>query len=481
MIVKILRTEFELKNNIFELKKLILEQSAENGALVSLGALLNVKEDTTYFVDNLNLFYVYLIEFLKDNEIEFDYSYKAGVCSNVKLTLKKKIVFVNYEKKFGVEFSEDSKENWLLIDYAMKHHRTRISIGADAYNEFLLTIFRHKDNDNANHKLMRETFPVLEHDSMLEEAKRNVAGFQMCKRGMFNNVYDYDISSSYASNILNDTPCGLPYYFDALENVPKTYFKIIKFTYYNCKLKSNGIDFVKTGVLGTLVLPERLFEQFKANYDARIKIQKICAFKTRKSLFNKFIKETIIQGKMTEKNKRIASYNKILGNAVIGYLGRNTKTTRNLAKKTPNGLVLEEFEEDIEPIYLPAYLCCLDHAKSKFIRTLRPFYKSIIYANTDGFMSTEKIPLDLLNIQNSNQVIGNFRLCHEFETVFIASVNGYAGRTKDGEIENCISGMTVSEKISPEQFSTQKFDYVINERTNDGRMSLRTVTGRGTG
>lgn len=476
MTIKILRTEFELENNIFELKKLIVTESAEDsGALVSLGELLENLEDTTYYVDNLNLFYVYLIKFLTDNKIEFEFSYKAGVCSNVKVQIRKtKFLFVNFTSKFGVEFSDDSKENWLLVDYAKKHHRTRISIGADAYNDFLLTIFTVKE-DNANHKLIRETFPIIEHDSLLETAKKNVAGFQMCKRGMFHNIFDYDISSSYASNILNDIPVGTPMYFDAIEDVPKTYFKVIKFAYYNCKLKPNGIDFIKTGAIGTHVLTERLFEQFKANYNANIKIQKICAFKTRKSIFKKFIQNTIIHGKMTEKNPRIAAYNKILGNAVIGYLGRNTKTTRNLAKKTPNGLVFEEYEEDIEPIYLPAYLCCLDHAKSKFIRTLRPFYKTIIYANTDGFMSTEPIDLSVLNLQNTNKVIGNFRQCNEFETVFIASVNGYAGRTRDGKIKDCVSGMSLSEQISPEQLSSKQFEYYVNEKTNDGRMSLRTV------
>lgn len=469
-----LKVDFELlPNEEYKIKSMKArgdEMWFDADHICSMGALLMWGCDVTYYVNNLNMFYIYLIKFLCDNKIKFEYAYRNGKCSNVKVDYNGyKITFVNFKSKFGVDFAdEDDAQNWLLIDYAIEKGRTRLSLGADAYNEFLLTIFTEKPRENANHNLIRETLPIFEYDDMLLEAKRNAYGFQFVRAGWYDKGFEYDISSSYPSSALNDLPVGLPFYFDNLQDVPKSYFKIINFTFYNLKLKDNGIPFLNVGHMGQLSLSERLFDEFKRNYDATIKIKRIEAFKTRKSIFKDFIDQTIVHGKMVEKNKRIASYNKFIGNAIIGYLGRNTTTTRNTAKIAPNGLVLEKYEETIDPIYLPAHIAILDASKARFLKAIKPYFKNIIYANTDGFICTHEIDLRWLNLTNTHECLGAFRFQNEYTQLYIECINGYAGITADGEIENTISGMSLGHTITPIEYHSKGFEYYINEPTSQG-------------
>lgn len=465
MDYKILETTFELNaENEYQIKEILVDKKTH-----AFHELFFYKQDTTFFVSNLNILYIYLIKFLCDNEIQFDFAYKNGKCSNVKCDINgTKILFVNFKSKFGVDFSENYEDNKKLVDYAQKMHRNKISLGADAYSEFLHTIFKRKEEENANYNLIREDFPVFKYDEMLLEAKKNVYGFQYSVAGRYKDTYDYDISGSYPASALNDTPTGPPHYYNRLEDVPKSYFKIIKFTYFNCELKKNGINFVKTQSMGQITLTERLFELFKENYNAKIIIKKIEAFKTRKSMFKQFINQTVIAGKTMQKDKILAKYNKAVGNAIIGYLGRNETTLKNIAKIGKNGLEIEKEEVEIDPIYLPAYLAILDASKAKFLKAIRPFWKHIIYANTDGFLSTQKIDLQMLNFRNSNSLLGNFRLCHKYMDLYVECINGYAGITEDGEIMNTISGMSFERIITPDDYQNKSFVYYVNEPTPAG-------------
>lgn len=472
MIYKILKTTFELnEQNEYQIKNILIDNEQRN-----FHELFFCKSDTTFYVSDLNIFYIYVIKFLCDNDIKFDFAYKNGKCSNIKTQINGiKILFVNFKSKFGVDFLNDYEDNKKLLDYAISHYRTKISLGADAYSEFLHTIFRRKEEENANYNLIREDFPIFEYDEILQEAKKNVYGFQFAQAGRYKNIYDYDISGSYPASALNDTPSGPPHYYTNFEDVPISYFKIIKFTYYDCSLKENGISFVNVGVMGSLVLTERLFEAFKENYNAKIIIKKIEAFKTRKSMFEKFINQTVIAGKTLEKDPLIAKYNKAVGNAIIGYMGRNETTIKNIAKMTPSGLVIDKEETSIDPIYLPAYLAILDASKAKFLKAIRPYWRDIIYANTDGFLCKKELNLSLLNIRNSNKILGNFRCCHKYSDIYVECINGYAGITTDGEIMNTISGMSFERIITPQDYETKSFVYYVNEPTAAGTIRKTVI------
>ena len=450
-----------------------------------------LKEVSAHTIGNvcidLDKAYIYIIKYLTDNHFKctiedlktntFSYVYKSGKCNNIKLkTNSSTIVFVNFKSKFGVEFG-NYNENKELIDYAIAHNRVGYSLGKDAYNEFVTGLFNTRYNEFTAHQIMRADnhFPIFKYSTELLEAKNNVSGYQMCKQGTYQNIFEYDISSSYPAQLLCNTPTGLPKLYNNLNDIPETYFKVITFTYYNNKgIKPNKIDFIQTSELGQITLTQNLFELFKENYDCNIIIKNVIAFKTQKSPFVKFITNNIINGKMRESRPHIAKYNKYIGNAIIGYFGRNAKTTENIAESTQYGLKTSTVDKDIDPIYLPVYLSVLDRAKTAFIHTLQDNIDSIIYANTDGFLSTRPIDVNLLNINNCLK-IGNYRNKNIYAQIYIEAINGYAGITASGEIDNTLSGMTLDDVISPEQYRTRQFKYYINIPTENGTICRKEI------
>ena len=77
--------------------------------------------------------------------------------------------------------------------------------------------------------------------------------------------------------------------YENIEDIPQTYFYIVKFSAIDIKLKAGKIDFLETDNINisTFVLTQHLFNLFKSNYTyTRIRIKKIIAFKTRKGLFD---------------------------------------------------------------------------------------------------------------------------------------------------------------------------------------------------
>ena len=487
MIYKTLQVDFTLnEHNEYEIKSIIIDQFSYTNLTFIPFIPLQWKEDTTFYVNDLDKFYIYLIRFLLKNGYQnttedlkdktFSYAYKSGKCSNIKIKNGFLIQFVNFKSKFGVEFGTDA-ENQELIEYAQNKGRLACSLGADAYNEFIRTILHpNRYNDYIAHQIMRQEdhYPIFEYTNELLEAKEHLSGYQMCLRGTYENVIDYDIESSYPAQALCDTPKGLPKYFYDMEDVPSTYFKIITFSFFNCHLKPNKIEFINCNCMGELTLTERMFELFKENYSFTYKIKQITAFKTQKSPFRKFITDNIINGKKNEPRKHIAKYNKYIGNSIIGYFGRNTTTIENTAKLNDLGIEISSIDKTIDPIYLPVYLCVLDRAKSKFIRTIQKHKDKIVYANTDGFLSVEPINTQSLNLDNS-LLIGNYREKNVYKLIHIECINGVSAITTDGEIENTISGMTLEAILSPEDYRNRNFVYYMNTTTPQGTIKKQII------
>lgn len=469
----ILTTEWNVSKGFYVLKAI-----KKNDKECAFHSLFFLQKNETYVVDKLDILYIYILKFLTDNEITPNIVLKNGNCANITAKIGDfELVFINWRNKFGFEILPEFERNLKLVKYAEQHHHDRKSIGADAYNAFLRSFFVHEKDEAALYGVIKspQFHPIFEYDDMLLECKRNVQGVQFCRPGRYSDLIEYDISSSYPASALNDLPEGLPYYFDSLEKVPKSYFKIIQFTYYDVKLKPNGIDFIGVSAIGRLTLSERLFGEFQRNYDAKIKVKRVEAFKTHKSMLRWFINDTVVRGKQLERDPDIAKYNKTLGNAIIGYFGRNTTTTACDVKIGPTGLEIETQEQAIDPVYLPAYLAILDASKAKFLRAIKPHYNKIVYANTDGFLTTEHIDLAQLNMHNSNAVLGNFKIKHVFKDIYIHCMNGYAGITADGEVLNTISGMSLTGAVTPEEYEKQSFAYTINMPTADGRMRQQVV------
>lgn len=492
--IKLLDIQFKLQKNEYSIETIKMSSKTDvynfNNLNNFIATIDLYQQDTIFYCNDLDKFYIYLIYYLVSmfnyENVEkaikcrqFSYSYKNGQCSNIKLCnrFNTRILFVNFKCKFGLEYLDD-QTNWELIEYATEHGRNGCSLGADAYNEFIQTLLPPtRYMDFVAHKIMRngDHYPIFKYNIDLLEAKENVAGFQFCKAGDYQDLFEYDISSSYPSNLLTDMPRGLPKMYKTLEEVPSTYFKIVKFTYFNCEPLTN-IKWVQTSGMGQLCLTERLFELFKITYRANIVIKYIYAFKTQKSPFKKFVYNNAVIGKLNEPRKYIAKYNKYIVNAIIGYMGRNTYTVKNSIKTNSTHSLIKTIEEEkeIDPIYLPVYLSVLDKAKSAFIKTILKHTDTIVYANTDGFLSTMPLNIDLLNIHNSLP-IGNYRAKTLYKQIHIECINGYAGITDTGEIDNTISGMTLEEIITPEQYKHKQFKYYIQEPTARGTIRKRYI------
>lgn len=477
--ISFLQTKFNLINEYYELEQMCDQLTGELLTLEELSQL----DSCLFYVDNLNFLYIYVInELIKQGyksttektpkRHEFSFAYNAGNCAN--LTFKNDlgiITLVNFKNKFGVEFGS-LEENVELLEYAHERGRNKNSLGADAYAEFLLTIFRPKADPNANAKLMREDFVELPFIPELEEAKLNCAGFQYAEQGEYYNLYNYDIISSYPAQLTCDTPTGAPKLFESLEDVPASYFKIIKFTYADKELEPNKFDFVASGKFGTITLTEHLFKLFLNTYKTSfIKILKIWAFKTVKGRFNKFINRNIIEGKIGTKNKRIAKYNKFIANSLTGYFGRRTTSYKSFIN---NKLQVEQVEHEIPPVYLPVYLFVTGKAKAEFLNTLNNNYANVVYANTDGFFAREPIALERLN-WDKFQELGSYKLDEVYKHIYIDGVNAYSALTAQGAIDNCISGMTVNDLNNVEQFKNKQFVYTINVASG-GKIKQVTAT-----
>lgn len=482
MLYKLLQIDIKLVKNEYHIIK------PQPQKLVAV--FDNIKQDTVLYCNNLDIYYIYLIKELlrknykqsKKGKQKFDFVYKKGIVPNIKIINKNgiKINFVNFGKKFGISWDELTHEQRAeLVEYAVKNGRTALSLGADAYTEFVATVLHPAKYKSPvlRAQLMRRDnhYPIFYYDKWLLEAKDNVSGYQYCTPGTYSNLYDIDKSASYPSQLLCNTPCGLPYFYSKLEEVPPSYFKIITFTYFNCELKNNGFDFITTDAMGLLTLPQSMFNLFLDNYKCDIKIRRIMAFKTQKSPFYKFINQTLIEGKTKEKRPHIAQYNKNIGNSLVGYFGRNIFTANSSIAIDGKNYILNQTPTEIDPIYLPVYIFVLDRAKAEFINTVKKYRNSIVYANTDGFLCNKPLPLELLNINNTNAAIGNYRTKHVYKEMYIECINGYTGITVDGQIDNTISGITLADKITPEQYRNKNYTYYIHEQTPHGTIRRLVV------
>ena len=498
MINQLLKVDFSInKKNEYVIDFVMICNLDKSGILYNNINFLEdyyiATESTKIYVNDLDKLYIYIIKNLIQNNFEcianrndlknytFSYVYKNGICSNLCFKNKNGVIiyFINFKSKFGVMFYENMELNLDLIEYAEQKERNSLSLGSDAYNEFLRTILpKTRYLDYVAHKIIRndEHYPIItEYNVELQEAKEHLSGYQFCKQGKYENLIDYDISSSYPAQLLCDTPKGKPKMYRSLSQIPSTYFKIIVFSYMNCSIKDNKINFLNINTaMGTLSLTQNMFNLFIENYLCDIIIKYIIAFKTEKSPFRKFITENIINGKINEPRKHIAKYNKYIGNSIIGYMGRNTITTENIVNSDKKKIKSISLEKTIEPLYLPVYLSVLDRAKSQFIKTIQKYYKNIVYANTDGFMCDKELDIDKLNSANALD-IGKYKIKHKYLYVYIECVNGYVGITEDGEIDNVISGMTIGETITPEQYENRQFTYYLNVNTEHGTIKKKKI------
>lgn len=462
------------KNGFMKIEAII---NQETGEVITINELL--ANTGIIYVSNLSRSFFELIMMLKKlkyrnvysitKKNQFSFFYKNGECYSIRInTNGKYLTIANFTKKFMQDFG-DFETNKKLIDYAMQEERTASSLGRDGFNEWLKSIFKVQGrtlNVNACYTIFRRDYPVIK-DSILDTAKEFVTGYQYAKRGYYYNINNYDICSSYPAQLLNDTPKGKPIEYKTIEEIPPTYFYVVKFTAIDIKLKPNKIDFLETNNknIATFVLTKQLFELFKNNYTYNmLKIKQIKGFKTRKNVFASFIEKNVLRGKELEIDPYIKKYNKAIANSVVGYFGKNPIRVET---KFKNGRIIERVVES-EAIYLPIYLYVLGKAKAEFIQVLQRCSKyNIIYANTDGFLTEKPVDMKMLNFGRGSQ-IGYFKNKIGFSEIYIDCINGYSAVTTAGEIDNTISGIRTLSPVSVEEYKNKTFKYIVQEVTPQG-------------
>ena len=353
-------------NNIYKLKNIVDVSTGEFISLVDFVALKG-----KVFCNNLDICFMEIVKELKRQKYknvfkitknnQFSFIYKNGECLGVQIKHKDatELRISSFEKKFLIDFNFETAQ--MLFDYSKNNARSSFTLGRDAFNEWLQLTFTTKGQRlrlSTCERLFREDYPIL-NDSMLDRAKEACAGYQLAKKGYYKDVFNFDISSSFPAQLLNSTPYGRIREFEKLEDIPESYFYIVKATFIDIKIKAQKIDFLEIdgASITTQVLPQHLFKLACSNYDFKnIKIKRIIAFKTYAHRFDAFVNKNVIQGKFQAQNKTIAKYNKAIANSIVGYFGKNTRTTQTKIQIKDGKFEFIEREIDVKPIYLPLYI-----------------------------------------------------------------------------------------------------------------------------
>lgn len=468
-------------NDMYELGDIICQTTGE---LLSLFDLLE-KYNYALVDDNFNLVWADICNKLNkagysnDFEIrankQYTFIYQSGSCLEITIRNEhgKYTRIVNFAKKFNTQFS-DLATNTKLLEYAKQKERNSITLGNDAFQEWLRYCFKVRKrtlNVNACRSVFRREYPVLSDSqtNICETAKNYVAGFQYVKTGRFHNLYYYDICSSFPAQLMNATPKDAPIVLDSVSQVKENYFYIVKFTAIGIKIKPNCFDVFNCKDVSTLTLTKHLFELFKKNYTyTALSEHFVLSFKTRANQFTDFVYDNVIKGKEQETDKDIAKYNKAIANSIVGYFGKRTETEQTcfIERNYKKAIVTRKVKT--QPIYQPIYLFVNGKAKSEFVQVLQDIVgiENLIYANTDGFLTTKPIDLNRLNFGRST-TLGAFKFKCMFTDIQINSINGYVGITADGRTEQVISGVAISGLLTPEQYSKQQFSYETHEFDND--------------
>lgn len=466
------------KNGVFNDITII---NQETGEIVDLAHFLSLSGHV--YVNNLNFAFMVIVKMcikcgLKNTlnakfKNEFSFIYKNGECYNIKINNGNILYIINFEKKFLYPFT-DYTTNKMLVDYASFKNRKSLAVGVDAFNEFIQGIYTTKKQQislMACKTIFRRDYPIIE-DSMLERAKEFVSGYQYAKQGHFYNCFNYDIASSFPSQLLNDTPIGELKEYPTIENVPTSYFYIVKLSIFDAKIKPNKIDFLDISGKNycIVVLTKHLYNLFLKNYEySKIIIKRVIAFKTIRNRFSKFVTENAIQGKEQETNIALKKYNKAVANSIVGYFGKKIlKETTTINIDARGHYNIETNVEKTDPVYLPLYLFVNGKAKAEFIDTLQKIgTHSVIYANTDGFITTQQMSANRLNFGRISS-IGYYKEKTPIKEIYIETINGYTSIDTDGVIDNTLSGMTITDAITIEQHQTHNFKYIVHEINQNG-------------
>lgn len=455
----------------------------DTGEAVTISDVINMHGDV--ICDDLDDVFVAIFKELKKQKVhqvfnatknnQYSISYNSGNVSNIKILKNNGYLFLcNFKNKYNQEWDADTYD--ILIKYSQLKGRDASSIGMCAFNELLTTTFKaHGQNlpVPACKTIFRRDYPIL-HDEILDEAKKYTQGYQLARSGEYYDTYEYDISGSYPAQLQGDTPMGAPRDYATIDDVPDTYWYIVKCNVIRPMCRPNTMDWLSINGTNicTIVLTKHLYMLFLDTYTFfDVKIKRITAFKTVHDKFYQFVQNNRGSVNLADE-KCIRKYDKAIANSVVGFFGRNCD--KNYTKFDNKGNITTH-STSREPVYLPIYLYVTGKAKAEFIRTLlRVGVDNIVYCNTDGFICTKQLDIDILNIGRPN-ALGAFRLNKNYTRLYIRSINGYVGEDSTGDVTNTISGQRLLDPISVQQYMTQDYTYTIRVIDKDGDLAVETA------
>lgn len=364
----------------------------------------------------------HLMQSVKDKKMSYDIKTNYIKLYN---TDKKVLILCSYENKFMQEFENFSISNALeLMDIEKQTTCTK-----DAKKQFLSTITRQK-NYFAQSKIFDKIFPQFERKEFFynNSCKKSVAALFYNEIGEFDNVYSYDIKSSFPSRVYGDFfPTGLGTFFDDIKKVPKNKWYICKLHIYSFKVKL--FDFLDFNLIadecGELIYytTKDMLEFIDLCYECEYDIIDGYYYKLQKTIFDKFLEQNFFNP--LNKNKSFKKYNKAKNNLLFGNFGRNTKIN-NIIFSVDGDKLIQKVEqvEVADKGYYPLFLYVNGKSKLEILKIIYNNFKNIIYVNTDGFFSKVKMGFSFYNIDKINK-IGSVECRSFYNKICIKDISNY--------------------------------------------------------
>ncbi len=403
------------------------------GKIFSLGELIEIKNDFIIVVDFSIVKFSIIEHIIKCGkyhlkESKNDKSMSYDIKSNyIKIynTDKKVLILCSYENKFMQDFENFEIANALeLMDIEKQTTCTK-----DAKKQFMATITRQK-NYFAQTRIFDKIFPQFDDKEFFynNACKKSVCALFYCNVGEFENIYSYDIKSSFPSRVYGDFfPNGEGRYFDDIKKVPYNKWYVCKIKIYSFSVKLfDFLDFCSMadeyGEI-TYYTTKEMLEFIEICYDCDYDIIDGYFYTLQRSIFDKFLNSNFLNE--LNKNKNFRKYNKAKNNLLFGNFGRNTKINNVVFGVDEDKLTqkIEKVEID-DKGYYPLYLYVNGKSKLEILKIVKDNFENILYINTDGFFSKNKMSFMFYNLGKENN-IGTVEFRDYYKKICIKDISNY--------------------------------------------------------
>lgn len=319
-------------------------------------------------------------------------------------------------------------------------------------------------------KYFTERYPQPTQEEVLywNGAKNHVNGLYFFNVNEYENVYNYDLKSSYPARLYeNLLPVGNGTILSGDEEPPARYWCL-----WRVFIKSATplwLDVLELGAnpYGEYYLTQELYGILTEFYAGEWEKKDGLAYKTRKDkAINRFFEKTLFS-EFSKVEPFYRKYAKGMANSFIGTFGTNYNTLEYRYYIRNRAIYRKPYVmHSTLHAYFPVYLYVVGAAKSDFIRLCYRNRSAIIYGNTDGVLSLE--PLEECLHNEISERIGAFDERILYRKLCIKYLNNYCGITEDGEVITKLSGRIKPNNLTYDQFKNGFNSLVMNRDPQTG-------------